>query len=281
MKTIKCYATLALLVLMGSCEKFTAESENATPQESNDNVTLALTENEIVKTACKRVSFAVFKVDEKLHSINHTLEDIKFGTAHVSLSPELYRIVAIGHNGDGNCSISAPEKITFYNNKMTDTFYYYGILNVKDDKPLTDSITLKRAVAMFRLHITDSIPIAAKRIRFYYTGGSSTLNSKTGLGCVNSKQTETLDMVATKKDYDVYTFPQQDSSLLKIQVCILDAMADTLVSRTFDKVKIYRNHITKYSGKMFGTGKPGDGDHIDIDFTFDPKWAGETITIFQ
>lgn len=281
MKTIKCYATLALLLLLGSCEKFTADSESATPKESNDNVTLLLTEKERVRNACQRVSFAIFKVDEKLHAVNQTHDDAEFGTTHLSLSPALYRIVAIGYNGEGNCSISAPEKISFYNNKMTDTFYYYGTWEVKEGEATTDSITLQRGVAMFRLHITDDIPTEAKRIRFYFTGGSSTLNARTGLGCVNSKQTETMDLLPSKKDYDIYTFPQGDNTKLKIQITVFNAEADTLVTKTFENVSITRNYITKYSGKLFGTNLSGDSTQIGMDFIFDPKWKGETITNFQ
>lgn len=52
---------------------------------------------------------------------------------------------------------------------------------------------------MFRLVIKDEIPEQAKKIKFYYTGGSSTLNAKTGYGCVNSKQTEILDLVKNSR----------------------------------------------------------------------------------
>lgn len=280
MKTIKSLTLASLILLMCSCEKFTTESENVSEASATNNVSLQVTENEAVKTACQRLSFGIFKVDEKIKTVNQTLDDTDFGTAHLSLSPGTYRIVAIGHNGSGNCTISSPEKVTFYNNKMTDTFSYYGTIEVNDGENTSETLTLKRAVAMFRLHITDSIPSNAKRIKFYYTGGSSTLNATTGYGCVNSKQTETFDMSSTQKDYEIYTFPHEDGKKLKIVVSVLDDNGTTIVSKTFEDVTVTQNYITKYSGKLFDDVTSGDSGNIDIDFVFNPEWAGETVFYF-
>ena len=44
---------------------------------------------------------------------------------------------------------------------------------------------------MFRLVLTDEeIPATVAKLKFYYTGGSSTFSPRDGYGCVNSKQTE-------------------------------------------------------------------------------------------
>ena len=80
--------------------------------------------------------------------------------------------VVIAHNGKGNCSVSAPEKVKFASNKLTDTFYYYGRLSVNEEGATTD-INLRRAVGAFKVHITDeTIPEEIRSVKFYYTGGS-------------------------------------------------------------------------------------------------------------
>lgn len=274
MKTIKIYAMLAICVLMCSCEKFTSETGKSSAKTENNNVALNLTKGELVKTVCKKVTFALFKVDEKIGSITQTTDATDFGSLHLNLAPGIYRIVAIGHNGTGNCTISSPEKITFTSNKVTDTFYYYGTIEAKEGENATQSVTLKRAVAMFRLNIKDEIPTTAKRILFSYTGGSSTFNAVTGFGCVNSKQTETLDINPQQKEYEVYTFPHDGNKKLNITISVLNESGFTIASATFPDVPIAKNYITKYSGKLFSDVSGGSSD-IDIEFEFDPEWAGE------
>jgi len=61
----------------------------------------------------------------------------------------------------------------FPNNKVTDTFYYYGDLVVTTEVQSYD-LTLTRAVAMFRLVLTDDeMPSNVAKMKFYYLGGSS------------------------------------------------------------------------------------------------------------
>lgn len=227
----------------------------------------------ILRSDVEKVSFGFFKDDAKAGTISQTSDDSDFGTIHLNLAAGTYEVVAIGHNGSGT-TISSPEKITFTSNKVTDTFYYYGILDVIDGEKATESITLKRAVGMFRLVIKDEIPEQAKKIKFYYTGGSSTLNAKTGYGCVNSKQTEILDLVKNQQVYEVYTFPHEGDKKLTVSIDILDKNDFTIATTTFSDVPILKNYITKYSGKLF-TGLSGGTGDIDIDFVFDPEWAGE------
>lgn len=278
MKTIKFYAMSAIIIMMCSCEKFTTESAK-TGDNKDKNVELHLSQEEAVKKACQKVSFGFFKDNEKFGAINQNADDESFGTIHLNLSGGTYQLVAIGHNGTGNCTISSPEKVTFTNNKMTDTFSYYGTLEVNADENKSATITLQRAVAMFRLAIKDAIPDNAKKIKFYYTGGSSTLNAVTGYGCVNSKQTEILDITPQKQVYEVYTFPHPDDKRLQVTISVLDENDFTIASATFSDVKVAKNYITTYSGKLFGD-TPGGSSDIQIDFEFNPNWAGETINDF-
>lgn len=280
MKTKKIYAMIAITLLMCSCEKFAADKDNGNKNVQNSNVSVNVTQDDVVKKVCQKVSFGFFKDEEKIGVVNQTADDKDFGRIHLSLSPGIYSFVAIGHNGTGNCTITSPEKITFTSNKVTDTFSYYGILEAKADESTTESITLKRAVAKFRLVIKDEIPDNAKKIKFYYTGGSSTLNAVTGFGCVNSKQTEIQEMSKGQQVYDVYTFPHEDGRKLTITVSVLDENDFTITSTTFNDVQVIKNYITKYSGKLFGDVSGGGNGNIDIDFEFDPEWAGENEYYF-
>ena len=139
---------------------------------------------------CSRLNIAVFDADgTKVKTVAQKESDAGYGTVALTLTAGTYRLVVIAHNCDGSATISSTEKVTFPNNKVSDTFYYYGDLVVTDTKQSYD-LTLTRAVAMFRLVLTDeSVPSNVAKLKFYYLGGSSTFSPKDGAGCVNSKQT--------------------------------------------------------------------------------------------
>lgn len=281
MKTIRCYATLLLILMMGSCEKFATESDTSTKEEQpQTNVTLCITQNEQVKETCQRLTFGIFNATGKVKTIHQAATDTDFGIVHINLPTDSYRIIVIGHNGKDNCTISSPEKTTFSNNKVTDTFSSYKTIEVPAEENISERITIERAVGMFRLHIKDDIPSIAKSIKFYYTGGSSTFDATTGFGCVNSRQTEVMEMSPTQKDYDIYTFPQDGDKKLKITITAMDANGSTLATVTLTNVTIIKNYITKYSGELFGTPSIKDDGNTQIDFTFDDKWAGEYTHTF-
>ena len=95
------------------------------------------------------------------------------------------------------------------------------------------------------------------RIRFYYTGGSSTLDASRGWGNVNSRQTVNFDIDASQHGkpatFEVFTFPHEDGGKLKITVTALDAEGKTIKERIFENVPIQRKQITQYTGTFFGS----------------------------
>ena len=133
---------------------------------------------------------------------------------------------------------------------MTDTFYYYGDLVVTSEVQSYD-LTLTRAVAMFRMVLTDDeIPSTVTKFKFYYTGGSSTFSPSAGYGCVNTEE-------------DVLT---------KLTVTALDANDNTVKERVFENVPVTRNQITRYTGSFFGNGGSGQTSDGTFRLTADPNW---------
>lgn len=303
MKAIRLLLTLAAILALSSCEKFNAEGTLADGNGENGNVTITVsnhiistfeqegattrsedgtsTETPTIKDICTRISFAFFKDDEKVKTINQAAEKDNFGTASINLSEGTYRLVVIAHNGAGNCTISSPEEVKFNNNKMTDTFIYYGTLDVAEDEETDQEINLSRAVAKIRIHIKDDIPTTAKQLKFYYTGGSSTLDATTGQGCVNSRQTEYIDIVAGQQDYEVYTFPHKDGKKVKLTLTVLDQENAEITAKTISDIPVTQNHITTYSGYLFDSSGSGssssgkEGTTTGITLKFTPEWAGE------
>ena len=272
---------IALALLVAACEKPILDEETVTKKEANVILHMTMYEQESFTRAatditelCSRLNIAIFNTDgTKVKTVAQKEGDASYGTVALNLAAGTYRLVVIAHNCDGSATITSEEKVTFPNNKVTDTFYYYGDLVVTDAKQSYD-LTLTRAVAMFRLVLTDEeIPSNVAKLKFYYTGGSSTFSPKDGYGCVNSKQTE-VRPVADDGIYDIYTLPHtEDDVLTKLTVTALDANDNTVKERIFENIPVTRNQITRYTGSFFGSGGNG-GTSSDGTFrlTANPDW---------
>jgi hypothetical protein len=238
--------------------------------DTGRRVTRAATD---ITDLCDRLNIAIFDAEgTKVKTIAQKKDDANYGTVALSLVAATYKLVVIAHNCDGSATISSEEKVTFPNNKVTDTFYYYGDLVVTAEKQSYD-LTLTRAVAMFRLITSDeSIPSNVAKMKFYYIGGSSTFSPKDGAGCVNSKQTE-IRSIASDGIYEIYTMPHTEEDVLtKLTVTALDANDNIIKERIFENVPIIRNQVTRYTGSFFGSGGGGATGSGDFRMTADPDW---------
>ena len=278
---MKKYLFIVLALLIASCEKPILDEEMVMKKDAN--VILHMTQFEQtaftraatdITELCTRLNVAIFDTDgTKVKTVVQKDTDSDFGTVALTLAAGTYRLVVIAHNGEGSATITSEEKVTFPNNKVTDTFYYYGDLVVTDSQQSYD-LTLTRAVAMFRLVLTDDeIPSNVARLKFYYTGGSSTFSPSAGYGCVNSKQTEYRTLAPGLTVFDIYTLPHtEDDVLTKLTITALDANDNTVKERIFENVPVTRNQITRYTGSFFGNGGSGQSTDGTFRLTADPDW---------
>lgn len=262
-----------------SCEKFTMESVETTdtttssedePSEPEGNTIVHI--NTDALGSYSRITCSLFLRGTKVKNINQASASADFGTVRATLEQGTYTLVAIAHNGEGNATISSPEKVTFYKNKCTDTASAYTTLEVTDEGA-EKTVTPQRTVAMVRLHVNDEIPDSAQTIKLYYTGGSSTLDATTGYGCVNSRQTEERTMSTTLKDYDIYTFPHSDGKKLHLTVTVYDSHSNTLATKELNDIEVKQGYRTTCSVNLFSDSSD---DNTHTTFTFDPTWDGET-----
>ena len=227
-----------------------------------------------VANACSCITFAIYKDGERVAVENQNADDSDFGECDIVLPKATYRIVAVGHNGTSSATTTEVEKIKFPNNKMTDTFWCTSIVNLDGDTDI--SLNLQRVVAMFRLIVKDEIPANVAEMKFYYTGGSSTLSGVTGFGSVNSKQTEvrTVDESTRKggAEFEIYTIPHEQTGTLTITVTALDASGNTVKETTFNNVAVTVNKIRQYEGEFFSES-PEEGRGKAV-VTVDDEWGG-------
>ena len=272
---------MAVMAFFG-CEKVVLDEENGTSVAADANVILHFTmydQEDFTRAAtditalCSRINLAVFDAEgTKVKTLAQKEGDASYGTVELSLAAGTYKLVVMAHNCDGSATITSTEKVTFPNNKVTDTFYYFGDLVVGSEKQDYE-LSLTRAVAMFRLVLTDeTVPENVTKLKFYYTGGSSTFSPADGYGCVQSKQTE-IRAVAGDGIYEIYTLPHsEDDVLTKLTVTALDANDNAIRERVFENIPIVRNQVTRYTGRFFGEGGSGATGSGDFHLTGDPEW---------
>lgn len=275
--------------LLASCEKPVITDEIDDTQDVNTNVTLRFSiygQQDFTRATtqltdqCSRLSVAIFRQDgTKVKNVNQTSTDGGFGTVAVSLAEGTYKVVAVAHNStEGNATISSTEKVTFANNKMTDTFACCETLSVLDGSAIEREVLLQRVVAMVRLTVTGVIPDEVARLKFYYTGGSSTLNPSTGYGCVQSKQTEYRPVVvdgSPVNTFELYTAPHELNDVLKLVITAQDSNNQTLNEWTMEDIPVTRNKITTWEGSLFDGDDTGGGTGSGgIGITLDTEWDG-------
>ena len=285
--------TVMLAVAFISCEKVELPStNNENPQEDGvricftiSNIEQVAFDNGMVNTRaaitdlCSRITFAFFQDDEKIKQVSQKASDNGFGNLTVSLPSGSYKFVVLAHNGTDNPTVTSLDKMTFGNNgKLADTFYYYGELDATESKDV--NLSLKRVVAMVRFIITDAVPADVKKMKFEYTGGSSSLNATTGLGCVKSQQEETFTVEEAahtgQSQYEIYTIPHATDGTLKLTVKALMNDDEEYKKQTFEEVPVTINKITKYTGKFFeNTQKPGE---MKISLNTDDEWTETEIS---
>lgn len=286
-KFFLCFSLLTALAVFTACEKVNLDDLRDDDTEQEQGVKLTFNVMKFEQTSfndptyvtraninelCNKINFALYDKDNtRLKYVNQKSEDKDFGKISFNVEAGTYRVVILAHSCSANATTTNVEKITFPDNKVTDTFYYFAEIQVDSDKSY--DVQLKRIVSMFKLVTDDDIPENVKKFKFYYTGGSSTLNGLTGYGCVNSKQTEirTVNSTAKGQEFSVYTFLHADEGTLKMTVTALDASDMAVKEIQFESVPMKRNTISQYKGSFFSGGGGASGASV-FSLSADGAW---------
>lgn len=287
MRKLTFFFCLLTAVALASCQKVVFDDDEPTKEAGKVRLTINVNQldqldfsavpsrSQDIASLCTHICLGVYQNGERTKQVNQKSTDKDYGTLSVDLSEGTYNIVIIAHNSSSNPTMTNPEKVTF-GAGLGDTFTWTQTVNL--DKDTKMDIKMSRAVAMFRLVTTDNIPSDVKSMKFYYTGGSSTINALTGIGNVNSKQTEVVnvtdDMAGKPGTFEVYTFPKDDENLLSMTVTALNANGETVLQRQFDDVPISRNKITQYTGEFFVGGGTSESKGFSVtSLTTDDVWS--------
>ena len=272
------FPILSLLLII-SCEKYPLDSNSFEP-DANLFVNTSLSSQAPLSRAqrplselCTKISFALYKDGERLKSISQSAGDNGFGSIAVKILPDTYTLLIVGHSTASNATTTDIQKINF-SGKVSDTFVYSEEIEIGEE-PLTINAKAVRNVAMFQLNITDDIPKEVTRLKFYYTGGSSSFDATTKAGSVNSRQTEYRDVNPTQKTYEIFTFPHNTGDdKLKITISALDDADNVIAERILSDVSIETGIITQCSLALFDGSEGGNSQQVNITITADDEWKG-------
>jgi hypothetical protein len=202
--------------------------------------------------------------------INQKQDEEGYGQVSMKLMPGTYKVLVLSHSSKGNPTLTSPESIRFGKDiSYSDTFYYYGDIEVGSEAKTHDLI-LVRVSSLLRFIIEDEIPENVVRVRFFYSGGSCVLNAVTGYGHSSDTEQEKLyniEGLSAPLTLSLYTFLLQDEGKLNIKVQAEDKNNNVVLERNFSDVPVKRNMITEYSGAFF--------EH-DNGFSFkaETEWGG-------
>lgn len=279
-----------VMLLSGvSCEKMIVGDDG----DDDANVVLRVTSFEQVpfslartrrdvSEVCSRLNFIVYDegATKRLYEVKQEKEDEGFGVAKFKLSPGKYFVVILAHNGLGNPSTTNPVKIEFSKETgFTDTFLWSDYINVGEED-LDRPVDLIRIVSKVLFEFYDEIPANASRMRFYYKGGSGSLDAThDGWGSVNSKQNQWYDINHTEEKFEIYTIPhKQEKEYLEVDAYSYsrsnDGTDDYLTHKRIDSIPILRNKITICQGFLFS---PVYGAQFRINII--DNWDSETLNM--
>ena len=271
-----------MCLFLASCQKVAIEEGKEPAAEGQAVVTFNIDKLESFEAArsadiasfCNRINVVAYKNGLRVKQINQSAGDDDFGNITMALDTGSYSMVILAHSFHSNPALTNPQKITF-GHDLGDTFLWTGECRFTSDKVVP--VSMQRVVGLFRLVTTDSIPSNVASVRFYYTGGSSSLDATTRLGCVASRQTSTFtvteDMKSRTATFDAYSFPKsEDGSLLNISVTAHDKNNDVIVTKQFTNIPVRRNQISLYRGKLFSGGDVVGEGNANIHLTADDEW---------
>ncbi len=116
-------------------------------------------------------------------------------------------------------------------------------------------------------------------MRFQYKGGSGAFDAATGLGSVNSTQTEFFAVEPGEQScsFDLYTFLHDTEGTLHLKATALDDADNEIKNREFE-VPLKQHMITKLSGPYFSDS---NGSSITIVIGINAEWEGEQTIEFN
>lgn len=203
--------------------------------------------------ACTALDYYRYTDGTLTGSKKMTSSDDGFGTFKDAIEWGTHELYFIGHRTE--VTDFTDGVATF--DKVSDTFTHYLSLTVDENTSTTQAFTLDRRVAKFELMATDALPDYLASADITITGGTKSVDVKTGIGGPAVVQQKTITVPASNIGkpnctFNSYLFLPEGVTEVDIVVVTKDADGNELVEYNFEDVEVKVNCITCYKGMMFG-----------------------------
>lgn len=274
-------AMAAAMMLLG-CEKdetLTAKADE--PKDSVQEKTITFTFGETTMDPMTRATLAELNLTDvwvfdyvggQLQATTHqTASDVSFGSPSLTVDYGDHTFYFVASRGD----TPTTDGTTITWAKPSDTFWSSLAMTVAPSTSASQSVTLQRVAARLRVTITDEIPTGLSVLSVTPSHWYYGIDITTGEATDDRQTARTVNVpasyIGTTGQLIASFFTISPSTAWTTDVSLQALKSDNtpMASISVADVPMQRNHITDYSGTLFGAGRA-----ISIDA--DDSW-GEDI----
>ena len=240
-------------------------------QAASPWITRAETDVKKNLSECKQITeleVALFPEDkDAMYLVTQFSTDKNFGKVKLYVPRGNYKMVAIAAatdkpSEDNKVSIKSKTEVVFPNNKVTDMFYTYQDIAVKDGEERQNyDCTLKRGVTVLQLNCREEpCPDYMKSFKYTITGNcGNVFNPSTGHCLKQATLTKTYDIsddrfTAKRFSFSIYFFlGADDVKDITLTTQSIDTEDKVVKNLSFENVHMVKGKMTIYKGPFLST----------------------------
>lgn len=207
----------------------------------------------------KSLDIALFPTKaDTVYRYKQTSTDSDYGSLSVKLPVGKYVLVALATVKTSGVTIVSPTEVNFANNYVMDNVYVCDTIEVKSNTSNTINCVMKRAVAGFRLKLTNQDVSALSKVTFDVEGNCSAhLSATDGLSTVSEGYSREVDVSTHTKVnlISFYMFLCSDQETVNITIKLYDSDGTLIKTKVFSDVVLKRNYMTTYTGDLVSIEK--------------------------
>lgn len=240
-------------------------------QAASPWITRADTDGKKNLSECKQITeleVALFPEDkDAMYLVTQFSTDKNFGKVKLYVPRGNYKMVAIAAatdkpSEDNKVSIKSKTEVVFPNNKVTDMFYTYQDIAVKDGEERQNyDCILKRGVTVLQLNCREEpCPDYMKSFKYTITGNcGNVFNPSTGHCLKQATLTKTYDIsddrfTAKRFSFSIYFFlGADDVKDITLTTQSIDTEDKVVKNLSFENVHMVKGKMTIYKGPFLST----------------------------
>ena len=220
------------------------------------------------------VTLAFYKTDgTETYKTTQAKGDADFGEFSLSLPMGSYTMVAVAYytNEYSVLTLTSPTEAT-YNVRAKETFAYTQPVTFSNTNAVDISATLNRIVSMLTVKSSDGKTADVTNVRMTFSAGGKDFNPTTGFALTNTGFANTVSnsaSVGSKSTSSTVLFLNSDEQNIDVTIETLDAVGNTLFSKTIENVPFKRNRKTILTGAMYSNEALSGTFQVETDWLAD------------